>query len=189
VSSWAWRGDIPLERNFAAFFNTKQQMQKLYDAGSADLRGEGRRHKIYYYRTRNEYVAALKPKQSNIEVTNGLYLPDDRVAYFYDDPENPAGNLQTMFHEVTHQLLGESARSIANVGQTDNFWIIEGIACYMESFQRDGDRLTVGDPRHSRIHWARVRVVEEEYFLPMQRFTALGMRELFGAIGDAAVLQ
>jgi len=93
-----------------------------------------------------------------------------------------------MFHEVTHQLLGESARSIADVGQNENFWLIEGIACYMESFKREGDRMSVGDPLHSRIHWARVRVVEEEYFVPMQRFTALGMREFqFGA--DFTTLQ
>jgi hypothetical protein len=152
----------------------------LFNSGSSDLRGVGKRHVIHYYRTRNEYVATLKPRQSNIEVTNGLYLPSDRIAYFYDDPGNPDGNLETMFHEVTHQLLGESARSIANVGQDEK--LIEGIACYMESFERDGDRLTVGNPLHSRIHWARVRVVEEQYLIPMQRFTALGMREFqFGA--------
>lgn len=175
-------------RQFAAFFNSKSQMQALFNSGNSDLGGAGRRHRVYYYRTRAEYVATLKPRQSNIDVTNGLYLPSDRIAYFYDDPENPDANLETMFHEVTHQLLGESARSIADVGRDENFWLIEGIACYMESFERDGDRLTVGNPLHSRMHWARVRVVEEDYFIPMQRFTALGMREFqFGA--DLATLQ
>lgn len=175
-------------REFAAFFNSKAQMQALFNSGSSDLSGAGRRHQVHYYRTRAEYVATLKPRQSNIEVTNGLYLPSDRVAYFFDNPDDREANLETMFHEVTHQLLGESARSIADVGRDENFWLIEGIACYMESFERDGDRLTVGDPLHSRIHWARVRVVEEDYFVPMQRFTALSMREFqFGS--DLATLQ
>lgn len=174
-------------REFAAFFNTPQQMQALFSSGSNEQRAS-RRHTIHYYRTRDEYVAALRPRQSNIEVTNGLYLPSDRVAYFFDDPNDPDGHLQTMFHEVTHQLLGESARTIANVGQDANFWIVEGIACYMESFRRDGDRLTVGDPRHPRIHWARVRVAEESFFVPLQQFCALGMREFqFGV--DLPMLQ
>ena len=169
-------------REFAGFFNTKQQMQALFNSGSADIRGHGRRHTIYYYRTRGEYIAALKRKQSNIEITNGIYMPNDRIAYFYDDPENPSGLLGTMFHEVTHQLLGESARSIKDVGEHANFWLIEGIACYMESFTRQGGRLTVGDPLHSRIRWARIRLLEEEFFIPMARLTVLGRREFqFGS--------
>ena len=47
---------------------------------SADIRGAGRRHTIYYFRTRNEYIAALKSKQSDIEMTNGIYMPNDRIA-------------------------------------------------------------------------------------------------------------
>ena len=175
-------------REFAGFFNTKQQMQALFDAGSKDLRGQGRRHRINYYRARKEYIAALKRKQSNVEVTNGLYLPGDRIAYFYDDPNNPAGILGTMFHEVTHQLLGESARSIREVGERSNFWIVEGIACYMESFSREGGQFTVGDPLHSRIHWARVRLIEQDFFIPMAQITILGRREFqFGS--DAKTLE
>lgn len=164
-------------REFAAFFNTRQQMQALFNSGSSDLRGVGKRHVIHYYRTRNEYVATLKPRQSNIEVTNGLYLPGDRIAYFYDDPDHRDGNLETMFHEVTHQLLGESARSINQVGEDANFWIVEGIACYMESFSRNDGHFTVGDPLHTRMHWARVRLIEQDFYRPMQKFTALGRRE------------
>lgn len=175
-------------REFAAFFNTRQQMQALFNAGNTEARGQTRRHRIYYYRIRNEYLAALKPKQSNIEITNGIYMPGDRIAYFYDDPQNPAGILGTMFHEVTHQLLGESARSITEVGEHANFWIVEGIACYMESFRRDGGQFTVGDPLHSRIHWARVRLIDEDFFVPMARLTALGRREFQFGI-DSATLE
>ena len=175
-------------REFAGFFNTRQQMQALFNAGSKDLRGHGRRHVIHYYRTRKEYISRLKRKQSNIEITNGIYMPGDRIAYFYDDPQNPSGLLGTMFHEVTHQLLGESARSITKVGEQSDFWLIEGIACYMESFTRKSGKLTVGDPLHSRIHWARVRLLEEDFYIPMARLTALGRREFqFGA--DSATLE
>lgn len=178
-------------RNFAAFFSTPQQMQALFDGGSADLRGTDRtRYTIHYYRSRGEFVARLKDKQPNIEVSNGLYLPADRVAYFYhhDDTQDPGGNMQTMFHEVTHQLLGESAKAIRDVGQNANFWLVEGLACYMESFDRAGGRSRVGDPNHLRIQWARVRALDEQFHIPMQQFTALGMRE-FQYVGDVPTLQ
>jgi hypothetical protein len=174
-------------REFAAFFNTKQQMQALFNPGSNDLRGVGKRHVVHYYRTRNEYLVTLKPRQSNIEITNGLYLPSDRVAYLYDDPDNPEGNLETMFHEVTHQLLGESARSINQVGEDANFWLIEGIACYMESFGRKNGKFTVGDPLHTRIHWARVRLIEEDFYMPMRKFTAMGRRDFQGGFDTATL--
>lgn len=164
-------------REFAGFFNTPQQMQALFDPGSSDVRGEGRRHKVWYFRTRDEYIAELKSKQQGIEVTNGLYLPGMATAYFFDDPDNPDGRRETLFHEVTHQLLGESSRNRVDVAQDANFWIIEGIACYMESFNPDAEGAQVGDPLHTRIHWARVRVVEENFMIPLDQFAAMGMRE------------
>ncbi len=175
-------------REFAGFFNTPQQMKALFDGGSADVRGNGKRYQIHYYRSRDEYVRRLKAKQPNIEVTNGLYLPADRVAYFYDDPANADGNLATMFHEVTHQLLGESAPSIRDVASDANFWLVEGLACYMESFRREGGRLSVGDPQHIRMQWARVRVLDENFFVPLPQFTALGMRQ-FQYVEDKPTLQ
>jgi hypothetical protein len=175
-------------REFAGFFNTPQQMQALFDPGSADVRGAANRHKVWYFRTREEYIAALQPHQQGIEVTNGLYMPGLRTAYFFDDPDNPDGRTETLFHEVTHQLFGESARSIQDVGADANFWIVEGIACYMESFDRESRPMTVGDPLHIRIHWARVRVVEEDFLVPLADFAAMGMREFqFGR--DHATLQ
>jgi hypothetical protein len=175
-------------REFAGFFNTPQQMQALFDPGSADVRGEGRRHVVWYFRTRDEYIAALASKQPGIEVTNGLYLPGVPAAYFFDDPDNPDGRQETLYHEVTHQLLSESSRSRIEIAQDANFWIIEGIACYMESFHPDAEGPLVGDPLHTRIHWARVRIVDENFFIPLDRFAAMGMREFqFGH--DTVTLQ
>ena len=175
-------------REYAGFFNTPQQIKALLDPGAGSSRSTGKRHVIHYYRSREEFITALKPKQANIELCNGLYLPGDRKAYFYYDPENVDANMDTLFHEVTHQLFGESARAINLVGQEAHFWIIEGIACYLESFEREDGRLQAGDPRHIRMYWARRRVVDEDYLLPFDRFAALGMRE-FQAPGDLDTLQ
>ena len=175
-------------REFAAFFSTPQQIEALFDAGSANPRETDDRHVIHYYRSREEFISRLKPKQPNIEVSNGLYMPADRTAYFYHDPDKLDTNMETMFHEVTHQLLGESTRRPVDAGLNANFWIIEGIACYMESFDRTDGRLSVGNPLHPRIHWARVRVLEEGFYVPMQKFTSLGMNQ-FQHAGDVPTLQ
>ncbi len=175
-------------REFAGFFNSPEQIKALLDPGSGNSRHTDKRHVIHYYRTRGEFITSLKPKQANVELCNGLYLPNDRTAYFYHDPENVEANMDTLFHEVTHQLFGESTRSVNLVGQDAHFWIIEGIACYLESFEREDGRLEAGDPGHIRMYWARRRVVEEDYLIPFDRFASLGMRE-FQAPGDLEALQ
>ncbi len=175
-------------RNFAAFFNTRQQMEKLFDSGSASTRGAARRHVIHYYRSREEFITRLKSKQPDVAIGNGLYLPADRTAYFFHDPDNPEWNIQTMYHEVTHQILGESSRAIADVGQDAHFWLVEGLACYMESFRREDGRMSVGDPHHVRIGSARRYCLDEDFYLPLATFTSLGMRE-FQTAGALPTLQ
>jgi len=175
-------------RELAAFFNTPQQMQKLFDGGSAAVRGAGSRHVIHFYRNRQEFVQRLQRKQPDVAISNGLYLPSDRIAYFYHRPENPQANMETMYHEVTHQLLGESVRRTPDVGRDSDFWLVEGIACYMESFRRENGELTAGDPDHVRIYWAREYALRQDFFVPMARLTRMGMRE-FRLGGDVAMLQ
>ncbi|QDU37905.1 hypothetical protein Mal4_22240 [Maioricimonas rarisocia] len=175
-------------RELAAFFNTPQQMQKLFDGGSAAVRGAGSRHIIHFYRNRQEFVLRLQRKQPNVAISNGLYLPSDRIAYFYHRPEDPQANMETMYHEVTHQLLGESVRRTPDVGRDADFWLVEGIACYMESFRRENGELTAGDPDHVRIYWAREYALRQDFIVPMQRLTQMGMRE-FRLGGDVATLQ
>ena len=86
--------------------------------------------------------------------------------------------METLFHEVTHQLLSESQRKIPPVGRDADFWLIEGLACYLESFEVDEEgRVSVGDPAHVRIASARRRRVTENVYFPMAQFTRMGMQE------------
>jgi hypothetical protein len=61
------------------------------------------------------------------------------------------------------------------IGVKSDFWIIEGIACYMESFQRDGKRFSVGDPGNQRLQRARSHFIAEHYYVPLHEFTRMGM--------------
>ncbi len=58
-----------------------------------------------------------------------------------------------------------------------NFWIVEGIACYMESYRAVNGESTVGDPHHIRIQNARERCVLDGFYVPLAKFASLGMNE------------
>ena len=115
----------------------------------------------------------LIKKVPQIRITNGLYFTADRVAYFYYDPQQQ--NQDTLFHEATHQLFYENDRRDRMIAMDANFWIVEGIACYMESYHVEKGQSIVGDPKHVRIEAARHRVVVDHYYIPLERFAEMGM--------------
>jgi hypothetical protein len=160
---------------FAGFFNTREQMMKLFDGTAKSAATNPRPYLVHYYRTREEYVDRLKKDFPNIEITNGIYMTTGRVAHFYDDPDND--NEATLFHEGTHQLFFESHVLNRPIGEKSHFWIIEGIACYMESFQRKSGSFTLGDPRYIRFAGARNNLLQKGYYVPLRDFSGMGMHE------------
>lgn len=160
---------------FAGFFTTREQMMKLFDGTAKAVSPNPRPYMVHYYRTREEYIDQLKKDFPNIEVTNGIYMTTGRVAHFYDDPNN--NNDATLFHEGTHQLFFESHLLNRPIGENAHFWIIEGIACYMESFQRKSGNYTLGDPNYIRFAGARVNLLQRDYYVPLREFSQMGMQE------------
>lgn len=166
-------------QTFAGFFNEPEQLQKLFDGSSPAARTNSRPYTVHYYRSRDEYVERLEKVFPSIKVTNGIYLTRDRTAHFYHDPAGD--NAATLFHEATHQLFFESHLQDRPIGESAHFWIIEGIACYMESFRRDRGEFSVGDPRYIRFAGARMNYLDQKYYVPLQEFSSLGMREFQSA--------
>lgn len=163
-------------REFADFFNTPQQVQKLFEQSNARALAPSSKYEIWYLRTREEFITLLRNKQPGVEGINGVYIPSDRRAYFFDNPDDPEANEQTLYHEVTHQFLSESSRTTFDIATDADFWVIEGIACYMESFDPHATNRRTGDPRHIRLLGARLRI-QEDWFIPLRDFTSVGMRE------------
>jgi len=167
-------------REYTPFFNSPQQMERLLESGSKARWNPAQRYRVNYYRNKDEFVAALVSRQPEIEKANGLYMPHDRIAYFFDDgsPQETASQRgakrETMYHEVTHQLLGESRPRTVDVGEKGNFWVIEGFPCYLESYRPESKEQIIGNPRHIRIYWARRRALEENIYWPMREFMKLG---------------
>jgi hypothetical protein len=162
-------------QTFAAFFSTPDQMLKLFQTAgsSSNLQSRSRPYRVDYFRSRDEYVLRLLKRVPQIRMTNGLYYTADRVAYFYFDPQQQ--NQDTLFHEATHQLFYENEKRDRMIAVDANFWIVEGIACYMESYHVENGQSVVGDPKHVRIEAARHRSVIDNYYIPLERFSKMGM--------------
>jgi hypothetical protein len=162
-------------QTFASFFADPEQLRKLF-ADSGPITGrQVKPFRVHFYRSRDEYVRRLQPQFPQIEITNGIYLTSDRTAHFYLDDQ--ADNAATLYHEATHQLFYESHPQERPIAEKGHFWLIEGIACYMESFRQEGGEFSVGDPRYIRFAGARMNFLDQSYYVPLQQFSAWGMPE------------
>jgi len=166
-----------LMQTFAGFFNTPDQLQKLFDgAGSGFARTATniKPYEVHYYRSQEEYITRLKRKVPQIAITNGLYITSQRTAYyFYSKDEKDS----TIYHEATHQILYESGGRDRAVAENRNFWIVEGVSCYMESFQHVDGRYSLGNPKYDRFHAARYRLLHDKYYVPLEKFARMGIVE------------
>ena len=137
-------------------------------------------YEVHYYRSKEEYVRRLRPKIPQIEITDGLYFTGDRIAYFYHD--DAVVEDRRLFHEGTHQLFYESLPVDRLVGERTNFWFVEGIACYLESYREiptpDGPRSEIGDPTDARVYAARVRLTRDGFYVPLKTLTGMSRVEI-----------
>ena len=60
------------------------------------------------------------------------------------------------------------------LGGDSEFWLIEGLACYFESFRVEDGAITVGRPDHIRIVAARTRLLRDNFYMPLETFCRLG---------------
>ncbi|MDA1165884.1 MAG: DUF1570 domain-containing protein [Planctomycetota bacterium] len=158
------------QRSFPAFFNTPDQLKKLFAETTRRRRVARARFVIHYYRTKDEYVRQLIRNNPQIAITNGIYMPDTSIAHFYPDPDSDIES--TIYHEATHQILYELDPRPRLIAEREHFWIIEGLACYMESFRPKAGGVSIGDPNYTRFFWAKHRLVTENFFIPLDRFAA-----------------
>jgi len=169
------------KQTFAAFYNSPEQIKQFFESTTGRSKTRSQLYKINHFRNKDEYVKKLIKRVPQIAITNGLYQLEDRTAYFYYDPQ--ANFDATIFHEVTHQLMYESHLKQRDIANNGHFWIIEGIANYTESFRikpngdgftYDGFTYEVGDPHFVRFYWARKRLLDEDYFVPQDKFSRMG---------------
>jgi hypothetical protein len=164
---------------FADYWLAPHELREAF-AGRRSLSRHGRPHQVWYFRSRDEYNAALRREQPRIDITLGIYFDTHRRAYFFaGEDQHPS----TIIHEAVHQLFQESRPTARLVGRVNNFWIIEGIATYFESLAVHDDPIagryfTLGGPGSGRVPAARLRLLEENYYLPLADLVRLGKDDL-----------
>jgi len=132
------------------------------------------RFKIVLFKNRDQYVRGLREIQPNIGISTGFYHPGSATVFCYWDESVSANVLK---HEITHQLFSEASRwePIVVDSMPKNFWIIEGIALYVESMLVDPavgcDRVTLGGWDSPRLQPARYRRLHDEFWIPWDEFT------------------
>ena len=95
-------------------------------------------------------------------------------AYFFRDPDGQIPVTATLYHEVSHQLLFETAGPNAYTKNVGNYWVFEGLGTYFETVspQPDGS-LEVGGLVGRRIEEAIKSLVDQGRSIPLAEFVAL----------------
>ncbi len=159
---------------FAAYAYQPSQVRKALDSPRG-LPAPRTKFRVTYFATEQQYRQALQQHLPPQVRTFGLYLAPLRRSFFFvpEEPDDP-----TLFHELTHQFCNETRSVAGQVGRKANFWIVEGVACYMESLQLDGNRAVLGGVDADRLQDARYYLYHDRFYLPLERLCALGMQPL-----------
>ncbi|MHB0958021.1 MAG: leucine-rich repeat domain-containing protein [Pirellulaceae bacterium] len=137
--------------------------------------GPARVFKVVLFRDRQEYVQQLSQSEPQIEMSIGYYSQSHKMAFFYADDELARA---TWVHEVTHQFFQESGEVAPQVAERSNFWVVEGVALYMESLADHGGYFTTGGVDADRLQYARYRCLNEGYYLPLEKLVGYGREQL-----------
>lgn len=155
---------------FVRYCSSEEELSKQFRSGQPGRRSSAH-YEVTCFRDHDEYKAALGRDEPNIGITTGYYSDADRKAYFF------AGDDTNLYHEATHQLFNES-KQVKQAGREANFWIVEGIACFMESYKPGNRLVTLGGADALRLENARARLLEHESYMPLARLCGLGMIDL-----------
>jgi len=119
----------------------------------AHRRSPPSKHRLVLVSDANRYRSLVGNEGFNASESTGFYSDSKRVTFLSDDPEHR----ETLFHELTHQLLGEAipVSTRTRAGDRENFWLVEGIACYMESTHLLQQHASIGGWHASRLQYVR----------------------------------
>ncbi len=160
---------------FVRYFASEAQLVELFDGRNRGRRNQMPRLGIVYFRDRDDYNRKLKPAFPNIEISTGIYVESSHRAYFF---AGDAHNERTLYHEAAHQLFHEARPVVPDVGARGSFWIVEGIAMYMESLHQEDGFNVLGGFEDLRMEAARVRLLRDNFYVPLAEFNRLSLQKL-----------
>ncbi len=128
---------------------------------------------VIVFRNRDAYVKQLQQIEPNVAVSTGYYSPKLKAVFCYWDE---ATSVSTLRHELTHQFFSQASREETVLPEQlrSDFWIVEGLALYMESIQIEGgagfDIASLGGWDAARLQPARYRRLHDESWIPWDEF-------------------
>lgn len=159
---------------FLGYYASPADVAALFDVRRSAQPVPLPRYGVVFFRSREDYLEALRPAVPQIEITIGLYNFGTRRAYFYASDEQ---DWPTVFHEATHQLFHATRPVSPNMGQRANYWIIEGAAMYMEALHEEDGFYVLGGFDNPRMLAARYRLLQDNYYIPLQQFVGMGISQ------------
>jgi hypothetical protein len=168
---------------FLGYYSPPGQIERLFSEASGAAELSRKMHQVVYFRDKSQYVSALAQAEPQISKTLGYYSNSAKTAYFFAGEEQYAG---TLFHEATHQLFREMRTGAIDPGRKSNFWIVEAVACYLESLTEHrllddvpyGAYWTVGGENEGRVPAARKRLLDDNFYVSLRELCAEGMQDL-----------
>lgn len=111
--------------------------------------------KTYQLTISNPQIAA--GVSANVVASEGFYSDKLATSFFY-----PQESLASLAHEITHQLFEEAtdrSRRFETTANTQDFWLIEGIAGHFESFHAGLTLASVGGWQSDRLQFVRYQTL------------------------------
>jgi hypothetical protein len=163
------------QQMFLRYYASETYVDALFNGRGQPVRRDVPRLRIVYFRDHDDYRRNLKDHIANLGESAGVYYQPDRTAYFYAGGEY---HERVLNHEATHQLFQEARPTPAVVGRDANFWVVEGIALFMETLHDEDGFHVLGGLDDVRMQAARQHLENGDYFVPFERVTAYGMEQL-----------
>lgn len=164
---------------FFSFWTNQPALEHRMAGGREALVKEPKKLDVVLFKDREEYVTVLKPGEPKIELTTGIYLDKQQTVFLYAGDETRAA---TWYHEASHQLFQEIDRFPPEPGSKGNFWMVEGLALYMESLARHqtsgGSYWTLGGWESDRLQFARYRGLSNDFLLPLEKLAPMNRANL-----------
>lgn len=162
---------------FPSAWIAPEQLERLLRAGQPLPRLDALRQpmQVVVFANRQQYVQQLRSWEPNIEESVGMYQPQRRCAFFYQESDRDPSTPQ---HELTHQLFAEASRwdQAPDLMQVPGIWAIEAVAMYLESLEsqtRWGMQLfQVGGWDAPRLQAARYRALRNAEWSPWSGFAS-----------------
>ncbi len=155
---------------FGSFAMERGELERRFN-GQFRARPSTSSMQAVQFASRQQYIDTLERLEPQIGRTLGIYWMPTQTSYFFEDDDVDA---TTVFHEAVHQLFAESRRTSRLAGEENGFWVLEAVACYMESLEATEQGWRLGGLDHGRAPMAVERLTLDGFYVPLETLCRLG---------------